>query len=77
MIPVEQNQRMTDDKPDISFREIAPAIEFMCWLVVLLMPILRLINGAAVTDDQFAIQVGLFSISLVSALGLRVYNYLR
>ena len=62
---------------DIHFRDIAPAIEFMCWVVVVLAPILRLINGAAVTTDQFVIQVTLFSIALVSAIGMRIYNFLN
>lgn len=65
------------DRPDdIHFREIAPAIEFVCWVVTILCPILRLINGAAVTDDQFAFQVALFSAALVGAVGLRIYSLL-
>jgi hypothetical protein len=63
--------------PEIHFRDIALAIEFVCWVVVLLCPFLRLVNGAAVTDDQFVIQVALFSLALVGAVGLRIYNFLR
>jgi hypothetical protein len=70
---------MNDDESskDIHFRDIAPAIEFVCWVVVALAPILRLINGAAVTSDQFVIQVTLFSLALAGGIGLRMYNYLR
>lgn len=68
---------MDDGNPNIRFREVAPAMEFMCWVVVLLVPLLRLANGAAVTDDQFVIQVALFSLALVGAIGLRAYNWLR
>lgn len=63
--------------PEIHFRDIAPAIEFICWIVVLLAPLLRLVNGAAVTNDQFVIQLALFSTALASAIGLRVYQVLR
>jgi hypothetical protein len=61
---------------DIHFRDIAPAIEFVCWVIVALCPLLRLINGAAVTDDQFVIQISLFSLALAGGIGLRVYNFL-
>ena len=62
---------------DVHFRDIAPALEFMCWVIVLLAPVLRLINGQAVTDDQFGVQVAVFSLSLAGALGLRFYQILR
>ncbi len=65
---------MTDEEPNIHFRDVAPAIEFVCWVVVVLAPLLRLVNGAAVTDDQFAIQVSLFLIALISGIGLRIYQ---
>jgi hypothetical protein len=59
---------------DVHFRDIAPAIEFVCWVVVVLAPLLRLINGPAVTIDQLIIQLALFSIALTSAIGLRLYQ---
>ncbi len=62
---------------DIQFVDLAPAIEFACWTVVLLAPILRLVNGAAVTDDQWWIQVFLFTSALTSAISLRVYQFLK
>jgi len=65
-----------DNKPDIEFRDVAPAIELVCWTVVVLAPILRLINGAAVTDDQFAIQVTLFILAIIGGIGLRLYQLL-
>lgn len=67
-----------DESPkDVHFRDIGPAIEFVCWVVVALVPILRLINGAAVTTDQFVIQAALFSLALIGGIGLRIYNFLR
>jgi hypothetical protein len=62
---------------EIHFRDIAPAIEFVCWVIVVLAPILRLINGPAVTDDQFVIQLTLFLLALVGGISLRVYALLR
>lgn len=62
---------------DVGFHEIAPAIEFVCWIVVLLLPLLRLINGAAVTNDQFVIQVSLFLLAAISVVGLRIYDLFR
>ncbi len=59
----------------IYFRDVAPAIEFSCWVVVALAPFLRWVNGAAVTGDQFVIQVSLVAISLAGAIGLRIYNW--
>lgn len=68
---------MDDNKRDIRFRDVAPAFEFMCWVAVLLAPLLRLVNGAAVTDDQFAIQIGVFSLALAGGVGLRLYQIFR
>jgi hypothetical protein len=57
------------------FRDVAPAIEFVCWVVVVLAPILRWVNGPAVTDDQFAMQIGLIGVAATGALALRFYNW--
>jgi len=38
-----------DEKNSPEFSELAPAIEFMAWVVVALFPLLRIVNGAAVT----------------------------
>jgi hypothetical protein len=59
----------------IYFRDIAPALEFACWVVVALAPLLRWVNGAAVTQDQFVIQIVLTSFAAVGALSLRFYNF--
>jgi hypothetical protein len=59
----------------VRFRDVAPAIEFMCWVVVVLAPILRWVNGAAVTDDQFVVQVALVCLALGGAVGLRIYQW--
>jgi hypothetical protein len=59
----------------ISFRDAAPAIEFACWVIVVLAPFLRWVNGAAVTDDQFVIQATLVATAAIGAIGLRLYNW--
>lgn len=61
----------------VDWREMLPAAEFCCWVVVLLAPLLRWINGAAVTDDQFYIQVGLTALALIGAVTLRLVNWRR
>lgn len=66
-----------DDSPvsqEVHFRDLAPAIEFACWIVVLLAPLLRLGNGPAVTNDQFVIQVALSFLALSGAVALRIYQ---
>ena len=61
---------------EVKFRDISVAIEFVCWVVLLLAPILRWINGAAVTMDQFVIQVTMVSLAGTGAVGLRIYHLL-
>jgi hypothetical protein len=38
---------------------------------------LRWINGAAVTGDQFYMQVGLVTLALLGAISLRIWNWRR
>jgi len=59
---------------DIHFCDVAPALEFVCWFIVLLSPILRWINGPAVTHDQFVVQVAIFSLALFGSVALRLYQ---
>ncbi len=63
-----------NDEP-IHFRDIAPGIELACWTVLLLAPMLRWINGPAVTNDQFVVQVTLVSMALAGAVGLRIAHW--
>jgi len=69
--------RNDEDAEEITFSDISPAIEFMCWVVVCLAPFLRWVNGAAVTTDQFYIQVTLFSTALTGAIVLRIVHLVR
>jgi len=61
----------------VRFSDISTTMEFVCWVVVCLAPFLRWVNGAAVTSDQFFIQVTLFSGALVGAVVLRIVHLVR
>lgn len=62
---------------EVHFRDVAPAIEFVCWVVAVLVPLLRWINGPPVTSDQAAVQAVLFGFAVLGAVGLRLYQVLR
>lgn len=63
------------DSEAVNWRDALPAAEFCFWVIVLLAPMLRLINGAAVTDDQFYVQAGLVTLPLAGAVMLRIVNW--
>ncbi len=71
------DHEINPETEEITFSDISPALEFVCWVVVCLAPFLRWVNGAAVTTDQFYIQVTLFSIAILGAVVLRVVHFLR
>jgi hypothetical protein len=79
MVSKQENERAeTGVLPEnVRFSDISPGIEFVCWIVVCLAPFLRWINGAAVTSDQFFIQVALFSVALAGAVVLRIVHLTR
>lgn len=64
-----------DEQRHIPFWELAPAFEFMCWVVVALAPMLRLVNGPPVTDDQAVIQITLVTLALTGGVSLRIYSW--
>ncbi len=76
MVSKQEHERTeTGVSPEnVRFSDIVPGIKFVCWMVVFLAPLLRWINGAAVTSDQFFIQVALFSVALAGAVVLRVVH---
>ncbi len=69
------NHSGAGDEEKIQFRNIAPVLEFICWIILALVPFLRLFNGPAVTDDQFTIQIAVAVLALLGALDLRFYNW--
>lgn len=70
---------MDDEKhqDEVRLVDVAPAIEFCCWTVVVLAPCLRLVNGPAVTNDQWWIQLAVFSSALLGGLFLRSFLVLN
>jgi len=73
-----ETEKHCPDNPDeITFSDISPAIECMCWVVVFLSPFLQWVNGAAMTTDQFCIQMTLFSVALIGVVFLRVVYLMR
>lgn len=54
--------------------QLAPAIEFVCWVVVGLTPMLYLVNGPPVTLDQAVVQISLVSLAAVGVVSMRVVN---
>jgi hypothetical protein len=66
-----------DSTQDSKFSRLAPALEFLCWVAGALVVILRLINGPAVTSDQYVIQTAMLLLTATSAIGLRLYAILR
>ena len=65
-------EKTASEGEGISFDDSAPALEFVCWVVVALCPFLRWVNGAAVTVDQWWIQTFLFSLALLGGILLRL-----
>lgn len=51
--------------------------EFGCWTALVIAPILRLINGPAVSRNQFVVQIGLISFATVIIFTLRVRRVLK
>ncbi len=52
-------------------------LETACWTVLLLAPLLRWVNGPAVSVDQFVTQIALVCIAAVGAIGLRIRKWRR
>ena len=72
-----QTSENPDPNDDISFPALAPMAELGCWTMVALAPLLRWVNGPAVSTDQFVVQVTLVTIAFVGGVGLRIYNWKR
>jgi hypothetical protein len=82
MVDMSMNKENSSEKDDlntkpIEFRAVAPALELVCWTVALLVPILRTINGPAVTNDQLAVQIAMVSLAVVGGCSLRLVSMMR
>lgn len=61
-----------DSSKVVQLRDLRPVAELVCWLIVALVLVSRIINGPAVTIDQLTIRTTLFGIALVAGMGLRI-----
>jgi hypothetical protein len=52
-------------------------LEFMCWTMVVLAPILSWINGPSVSTDQYVVRTAVFALALTGGIVLRLAKMLR
>jgi len=57
--------------PAVDTRAVA---EFVCWIVLVLTILLRLVNGPSVSTDQFVTRCLLVSIALMGVVCMRFYR---
>jgi hypothetical protein len=62
---------------EIRFIDAAPFLEIACWIALAMAPLLRYVNGPAVSTDQLVTQITAVCIAASGAIGLRVYNWRR
>ena len=67
--------RSSKNDHDLAWRNVTPMIEFACWVMIALAPFLRWVNGPAVTQDQFVVQIALISVTVVLAIALRIHHW--
>lgn len=74
------NQQLGSDEvppekvePEMTPEEFRGWAEYCCWVSTILTPILIWWNGPSVSDDQAVVRTGLVVISIVGAVGLRLY----
>lgn len=67
----------TDGTQELSSAEIRGWVEFGCWTILALAPVLYWVNGPAVSPDQFVVRSALIAIAASGALGLRTLALVR
>jgi hypothetical protein len=73
----QERDTMLEHDGDLSFRDVAPVLETACWAVLALAPVLRAVNGPAVSSDQLAMQIAVVCIAASGAVILRVSSWWR
>lgn len=67
---------MTDNdetKPaELTGSEALRWVEQMCWMILVMTPIVWWLQGPSVSPDQFVVRTALVILSAVGAIGLRV-----
>jgi len=69
-----RSREIPEPTSEITFKESARLLEIACWTILALVPVLRWINGPAVSADQFVIQVTIACAAALIATRLRLYN---
>jgi hypothetical protein len=64
----------TLDQAPFTTRDLLGWLEFGCWTLLVLAPVLYRLHGPSVSTDQFVVRTGLV---LCSALGAVVLRFLR
>ncbi len=62
-------EEFPSDEP-ISGEELLSWIEFGCWTSLVLTPFLYMVNGPAVSQDQFVVRIILVILSITGSVGL-------
>jgi hypothetical protein len=66
------DRQNTSSYEPLSRKEIYTWVNIGCWVALVLTPLLRYVNGPAVSTDQFLIRIGLLIISVVGILLLHI-----
>lgn len=81
---MQHNENHTDDPApnDVAEEELTTAeflswLEFGCWTMLVLAPLLYYVNGPSVSTDQFVVRTGLVVLSTLGAFALRLINRRR
>ena len=64
-------------KANLTCDETLCWLEFACWTVLLLVPMLCWINGPAVSGDQLVVRTALVVLAAAEAISLRIINRRR
>lgn len=62
---------------ELTTAEILGWLEFACWTMLALAPILYYVNGPSVSPDQFVVRTALIVLSATGAIVLRWVNWRR
>ena len=72
-----QEREIGPDDPNVTAQDLRRWLEFACWTTLALAPILRWVNGPAVSADQLLARTALVILAACGALGLRLCAWLR
>jgi hypothetical protein len=74
---MDREPRHPDSDDDISVAEVSSWLEFGGWTTLVLIPMLQLVNGPAVSRDQFVVRCGLIAVAIILGPGFTVARKVR